>query len=96
MNTAEFIREKRDEIMRITARYGATDIRVFGSMARGDADSESDIDFLVRLAPGCTLLHHAAMVRELESLLGRNVDVISERGLRSRIRERVLNEAVPL
>lgn len=96
MTTAEIIREKREEIVRIAAQYGASDIRVFGSTVRSEADMESDIDLLVRLAPGCTLMRHAAMVRELEALLGRKVDVISERGLRNRIRERVLNEAVPL
>ena len=88
------LKEKRDAILRITTRYGAHDVRVFGSVARGEADPTSDVDFLVRLEPGVTLLTHAAMVRELEELLGRKVDVVSERGLRSRIRDRILREAV--
>lgn len=87
---------KREELLRIAARYGAGDVRVFGSIARGEAGPESDVDLLVRLAPGVTLLKHAALVRELEALLGRKVDVVSERGLRPRVRDRVLREAVPL
>jgi predicted nucleotidyltransferase len=71
-------------------------VRVFGSVARGEAGPESDVDFLVRLEPGTTLLDHAALVRELESLLDRKVEVISERALRVRIRDRVLQEAVPI
>ena len=94
MDVEAALKENREEILRITARYGAHDVRVFGSVARGEADPDSDVDFLVRLEPGVTLLTHAAMVRELEELLGRKVDVVSERGLRSRIRDRILQEAV--
>ncbi len=88
------LREKREDILRITQRYGARNVRVFGSVARGEASPDSDIDFLVRFEPGVTLLDHAAMVRELETLLGRRVDVVSERALRERIRDRVLQEAM--
>ncbi len=94
MGIDALLKEKREDILRITARYGAHNVRVFGSVARGDAQPGSDVDFLVRLEPGVTLLTHAAMVRELEELLGREVDVVSERGLRSRIRDRILQEAV--
>lgn len=65
-------------------------------MARGEADEESDLDILVEFLPGSTLLSQSAMIRELESLLGIGVDVVSDRGLRARHRDRVLREAVPL
>lgn len=96
MDVSELIKAKREEIIRIAAKHGAKNVRVFGSVARGEARPESDVDLLVELEPGCTLLNHAALIRELEALLGREVDVVSDRGLRQRIRERVLREAVPL
>jgi len=96
MGVEELLKEKREEILRIAGRHGMHNVRVFGSVARGESGPESDVDFLVRLDPGVTLFEHAALVRELETLLGRKVDVISERGLRPRIRDQVLEEAVPL
>jgi len=90
------LQEKRAAILEIAARHGVTNVRVFGSMARGDDDGSSDIDLLVEFAPGVGLLRHAALVRELEALLGRKVGVISDRGLRPRIRQGKLKEAVPL
>jgi predicted nucleotidyltransferase len=96
MRLEELLKSKREEILRITTQYGAQNVRVFGSVARGEESPESDIDFLVQLEPKTTLLKHNALIRELERLLGRKVDVVSERGLRQRIRDRVLNEAVPI
>ena len=90
------IAEKRAEILRVAAAHGARNIRVFGSVARGEASGESDLDLLVDFDPGRSLLDHAALQIELEKLLGRRVDVASERGLRPRLRERVLREARPL
>ncbi len=71
-------------------------MRIFGSVARGEAGPESDVDFLVCLEPGTTLLRHAALVRELTKLLGRDVQVVSERALRRKMKDRVIGEAVPL
>ena len=96
METMELLRKKRNDILQITSKYGAHNVRVFGSVARGETDEDSDIDFLVRLEPGSTLLKHAALIRELENLLDRKVDVISERGLRQRIKNRVLTEAISI
>jgi len=96
MDVLALLRGRLPEIRTIAARHGAHDVRVFGSVARGEADADSDIDLLVRFEPGVTLLGQSAMVRELEDLLGRKVDVVSERGLRPRLRDRVLEEAVPI
>jgi predicted nucleotidyltransferase len=96
MRQDQLLREKRAEILRVASRHGASDVRVFGSVARGEADRESDIDFLVELETGRSLLDLGGLQMELESLLGRRVDVVTERGLKARIRERVLREAVPV
>lgn len=89
----ELLRTKRDDILRIAAKYGASNVRVFGSVARGEADSESDIDLLVNMEPGRSLLDLCGLLIDLEDLLGCKVDVVTEKGLRDRIRERVLKEA---
>ena len=90
------IRRKREEILRIAAAHGARRVRVFGSTIRGEATEASDIDLLVDLEPERSLLDHAAMIVELEQTLGCSVDVVPERGLRPRVRDAVLREAVPL
>ena len=96
MTPEQRLREKRDELLRIAARYGASDVRVFGSVARGEADEESDIDLLVCFEPGRSLLDHAGLWLDLEALLDCRVDVVSEGGLKPRLKDRVLGEAVPL
>lgn len=96
MGIETFLKEKRGDILRIAAKHGARNVRVFGSVARGEADENSDIDLLVELEIGRSLLDHAALLVELEKFLGYKVDVISDRGIKSRIRNRVLREAVPL
>jgi hypothetical protein len=92
----EELRVQRAEILRLAARYGATNIRVFGSVARGEADDLSDVDFLVELGKGRSLLDLGGLHEDLKDLLRHPVDVITERGLKPRIRDRVLREAVPL
>ncbi len=87
---------RRDEILRVADRHGARNVRVFGSVARGDADERSDVDFLVEMASGRSLLDLGGLLMDLQDLLGRRVDVVTERGLKERIRDRVLREAVPL
>jgi predicted nucleotidyltransferase len=96
MAVDERLKEKREEILRLCATYGARNLRVFGSVARGVADASSDVDFLVEMEPGRSLFDLGGLQYELERLLGRPVDVVTERGLKARIRDRVLREAVPL
>lgn len=96
MELHDMIREKRSEILAIAERHGVRRLRVFGSAARGQADEASDVDFLVELEPGRSLLDLGGLLMDLQELLGREVDVVTEKGLRPRIRERVLAEAVPL
>ncbi|MBI4505153.1 MAG: nucleotidyltransferase family protein [Chloroflexi bacterium] len=90
------VTSKRDDIIRIASRYGASNVRVFGSVARGDEDAASDLDLLVDLEPGRSLFDLGGLLMDIEELLGCRVDVVTEAGLRPRLRERVLNEAMPL
>ncbi len=96
MSPNELLHEKREDILRIASKRGASNIRVFGSVARGEADSKSDIDLLVDLEPGRSIFDLGGLLMDLQDLLGHKVDVVTVRGLRERIRERVLNEAIPL
>jgi len=86
----------RDEIVRIAASHGARHVRLFGSVARGDATDQSDVDVLVDLESGRSLMDHARLIVDLERLLGRRVDVVTERGLRPRVRDAILRDSVSL
>jgi hypothetical protein len=88
--------ERRDEILEIAARHGARTVRVFGSVIRGEETAASDIDLLVEFEPGRSLLDHIALAQDLQDLFGRDVDVVTEKGLHWFIRDRVCQEAVPL
>jgi len=90
------IQRYRDQILRLAERHGARNVRIFGSVARGEAHPGSDLDLLVDLEPGRSLFDLGGLLTALQELLGRPVDVVTERGLRSRIRTRVLSEAVLL
>ncbi len=96
MDIAGLIREKRQLIMEIAGRHGAKNVRVFGSVARGESTEESDVDFLIEVEGPTSPWFPGGLVADLEALLGRRVDVVTERGLKKRIRERILREAVPL
>jgi predicted nucleotidyltransferase len=96
MTASDIVREKREEILSIARKHGAFNVRVFGSVARGDADERSDIDLLVDLDAGRSLFDLGALVMELNESIGRHVDVVTEGGIRSRIRDRIVAEAVPL
>ena len=92
----EQIRRRRIEIERIAKRYGAHDVRIFGSVARGEAKPESDVDVLVSFEPERSLLDVAGFEQDLEELLGCEVDVVEVGGISPYIEDRILAEAVPL
>jgi len=90
------LRTKRTEIIEIARARGASRVRVFGSVARGEATGGSDVDFLVDLEPDRSLFDLGGLLMDLQDLLQRNVDVVTERGLRPRVAQRVLADAIDL
>jgi predicted nucleotidyltransferase len=96
MTVAELLNERRDEILRIAEKHGARNVRVFGSAVRGEATEESDLDLLVEVGEQTSPWFPAGLVDELEELLGRPVDVVTEDGLYWLLRRRILREARPL
>jgi len=92
----ELLEDQREAILKLAREHGVKRVRVFGSMARGSAGVESDVDLLVDLEQGRTLLDLGALLMDLQDLLHRKVDVLTEGALHPRIRERVLREAIPL
>ena len=96
MSLREILQEKREDILHIAMKRGAYNVRIFGSVARGEDDERSDIDFLVDMEPGRSIFDLGGLLMELQDLLGHQVDVVTERGLRARIKEEVLREAIPL
>jgi hypothetical protein len=96
MSASDLIQRKKVEILKLAKKHGARNIRVFGSVARAEADEESDIDFLVDMEPGRSLLDMGGLLMDLRELLGCEVDVVTVRALKPRIRDRVLREAIAL
>ncbi len=96
MTNSQLLSENRQEILALAQQYGAKNVRVFGSVARGEDDEQSDIDFLVEMEPTRSLFDLGGFMMSLQELLGRPVDVVTEDGLKMRIRARVLQEAVAL
>lgn len=94
--TLEALKGRRERIIAIATRHGARNVRLFGSIARGESGPNSDIDMVVEFEPGRSLLDHGGLIMDLQDELGCKVDVISERGMRDRLRSRVEAEAVSL
>lgn len=86
----------REEILKIANKHGAYNLRIFGSVVRGEATPDSDVDFLVELEPQCSLFDYIALIQDLTALLERKVDVVEPDNLHNLIKEKVLSEAVPL
>lgn len=96
MSIEYVVRQKRNEILRIAERHGAYNVRVFGSVARGEAGPDSDVDLLIDAGEKVTPWFPGGLVSDLEELLGRRVDVVTERALRPELRQYVLRDAKPL
>lgn len=96
MISGEDIARQRNQIMTIAARYGASNLRLFGSVARGEQTQDSDVDLLINMAKGRSLLDHVALMQDLQDLLNCRVDVVDEQDLHPRLRDRILMEAVAL
>ena len=96
MTLSEVIRQKRPDMLHVAAHYGARDVRIFGSLARGEARPDSDVDLLITLEPGRSLLDLIALKQDLEDLLGCRVDVVTDAAVSPYLRERVLKDAVAL
>ena len=92
----KILREKREDILRIAAKHGVSRIRVFGSAARGESRSESDLDLLVEVTGPTTPWFPGGLVAELEEFLGRRVDIVEPDGIREALRREILRDAVPL
>jgi predicted nucleotidyltransferase len=96
MGFDQILKQKRDDILKIASRYGARKVRVFGSVVRGEARPDSDVDFLVELEEGRSLMDLGGLLMDLQKLLGRNVDIVTEKGLHWYIKEQVIREAKPI
>ena len=96
MRIEETIEARRSEIRRIAEQHGASNVRVFGSVARGEAKPESDVDLLVDVTSQTSSWFPAGLILDLEKLLGRRVEIVTEKALREDLREHVLREAIPL
>jgi uncharacterized protein len=90
------LQTQRQAILSIARTYGATNLRIFGSVARGEADTASDLDLIVDLEPGRSLFDLGGLAMDLQELLDCEVDIVTEKGLKQRIRERVIQEAIQL
>ncbi len=95
MGIPEIIQDKKEQVLALAARHGASNVRIFGSVANGTAEEDSDIDFLVDLEKGRSLFDLGGLLMDLQQLFDRKVDVVTENALHWYIKERLLNEAKP-
>lgn len=96
MEIEQLLHEKRDDICSIAAKHGAYNIRIFGSAVRGEAGPDSDIDFLIDVSSTTSSWFPAGLILDLEEILGRRVEIVTEKALNPYIRDHVLREATPL
>ena len=96
MTTIDILQAKREDVLEVAERHGVTSIRVFGSVARGEESADSDIDLLVTTGPAVSSWFPAGLILDLEQLLGRHIDIVTESGLNPLIRDQVMTEAVVL
>jgi len=88
--------ERRAEVLRLATLHRVGEVRVFGSLVRGETTEASDVDLLIKPQPGCSLFDLGGLLEDLQELLGCRVDLVTEDGLKPRLRDRVLREAIPL
>jgi uncharacterized protein len=93
---ADVVLDKREQILELARRHGVRNVRVFGSAVRGELRADSDVDFLVELEPGRSLLDRIGFIQDLEDLFGRNIDVVNQRVLKPPWQDRILEDALPL
>ncbi|MBP8605171.1 MAG: nucleotidyltransferase family protein [Phycisphaerae bacterium] len=96
MITLAEIQKKRAEILKVAASYGADNLRIFGSVVRGTAGPDSDVDILVRMSSKSSLLDRIGIMQDLEALLGVKVDVVNEKAVHPLLRDRIFSEVIPL
>lgn len=96
MKIEKLLKDKREEILQLATKHGAYNVRIFGSVARGEANEDSDIDFLINVKENHSRWFPGGLLADLEDLLGCKVDIVTERSLHELIRERILKEAIPL
>ncbi len=96
MTNEDFLKKSKDLILNISSKYGAVNVRVFGSYSRGEATEKSDLDLLVKYKENTSLFDHIGLIQDLEELLKIKVDVVSENALHSVLKNQILKEAKPL
>ena len=96
MGIPEIIADKKEQILTLAAKYGASNVRVFGSVANGTANAGSDIDFLLDMEKGRSLFDMGGLLMDLQELFGRKVDIVTENGLHWYIKNRIISEAKPI
>ena len=96
MGIPEIIQDRKEQILALATKYGASNVRIFGSVANGTADENSDIDFLVDMEKGRSLFDLGGLLMDLQELFNRKVDVVTEKGLHERIRERVIRQVIKI
>ena len=96
MVTLDEVKARRNEVLRLARENRASNVRIFGSVARGEAGPNSDLDILIDADPGCTLFHLGGLLEDLKELFGSKVDLVVADGLKERARESVLRDAVSL
>jgi predicted nucleotidyltransferase len=96
MPTFEEVIARREEVLRLAELYRTTNVRIFGSVARGEATDQSDIDFLITPKPGCSLFDLGGLLMDLQDLFHCKVDVVTEDGIKPRAREHILRDAIPI
>ncbi len=96
MNTLSILRSRRSEILALATKHGASNVRLFGSVARGEDREDGDVDFLVDMQETSSLFDLIGLQQDMERVIGRKVDVLTPNGINRYLKDRILGEATPL